>query len=168
MTELLLSVAGLTVHYAGRSGGRDHALVAVDGASFNLAPGEIIGLVGESGAGKSTVAYALMRLIDPPGRIVAGSAMFEGRDLLALDEAAMRRVRGNRICMVFQDPMATLNPLMRVGDHIAEGLMVHRGSAATPRAIAPSPPWRRSASRPPSAAPATIRTRCRAACSSAL
>ena len=139
MTKPLLSVAGLTVHYAGRSGGRDQALVAVDGASFDLAPGEIIGLVGESGAGKSTVAYALMRLIDLPGRIVAGSAMFEGRDLLALDEAVMRRVRGNRICMVFQDPMATLNPLMRVGDHIAEGLMVHRGlgrQAARQRAVA--------------------------------
>jgi len=135
----LLSVAGLTVHYAGRSGGRDRALVAVDGASFDLAAGEIIGLVGESGAGKSTVAYALMRLIDPPGRIVAGSATFEGRDLLALDEEAMRRVRGNRICMVFQDPMATLNPLMRVGDHIAEGMMVHRGlsrGAARQRAVA--------------------------------
>jgi len=77
----LLSVAGLTVHYADRIGGRDRALVAVDGASFDLAAGEIIGLVGESGAGKSTVAYALMRLIDPPGRIVAGSATFEGRDL---------------------------------------------------------------------------------------
>ena len=139
MTNPLLSVTDLTVHYAGRSGGRDQALVAVDGASFDLAPGEIIGLVGESGAGKSTVAYALMRLIDLPGRIVAGSAMFEGRDLLALDEAAMRQVRGNRICMVFQDPMATLNPLMRVGDHIAEGLMVHRGlgrQAARQRAVA--------------------------------
>ncbi|MGE3067165.1 MAG: ABC transporter ATP-binding protein [Hyphomicrobiaceae bacterium] len=139
MSAPLLSVAGLTVHYAGRGGGRDRALVAVDDASFDLAAGEILSLVGESGAGKSTVAYALMRLIDPPGRIVAGRATFEGRDLLALDEAAMRAVRGNRICMVFQDPMATLNPLMRVGDHIAEGLMVHRGlgrQAARRRAVA--------------------------------
>src|SRR5262249_57472397 len=128
----LLSVAGLTVHYAGRSGGRDRALVAVDGASFDLAAGEIIGLVGESGAGKSTVAYALMRLIDPPGRIVAGSATFEGRGLLALDEAAVRRGRGNRSCLVFQGPAAALNPLMRVGDHIPEGVLGPRRPGGPP------------------------------------
>ncbi|MGE3743273.1 MAG: ATP-binding cassette domain-containing protein, partial [Geminicoccaceae bacterium] len=93
MSAPLLSVAGLTVHYAGRGGGRDRALVAVDDASFDLAAGEILSLVGESGAGKSTVAYALRRRIDPPGRIVAGRATFEGRDLRALVEAAMRAVR---------------------------------------------------------------------------
>jgi peptide/nickel transport system ATP-binding protein len=119
----LLSVRGLTVRFNTSAG----ALIAVDGVGFDLAPGEIIGIVGESGAGKSTVADALMRLIDPPGEIVSGSALFEGRDLMALDERAMQAIRGNRICMIFQDPMATLDPLMRVGEQIAEGLMQHRG-----------------------------------------
>jgi oligopeptide/dipeptide ABC transporter ATP-binding protein len=121
----LLAVKDLTVRFATPAG----TLTAVDSVSFEVGHGEIVGIVGESGAGKSTVGFALMRLIDPPGEIARGGAWFEGQDLLALEEAAMRRVRGNRICMIFQDPLATLNPLMRIGDQIAEGLTIHRGLA---------------------------------------
>ena len=118
----LLIVQGLTVRFRRRRG----ALTAVDGISFTLRAGETLGLVGESGAGKSTVAFAIVRLIDPPGKIVSGHVEFEGRDLLALSEREMSAVRGNRIGMIFQDPMSTLNPVYRVGDQIAEGLIVHR------------------------------------------
>lgn len=119
----LLSLQGLTVRFCGLR----RALTAVDDVSFTLLLGEILGIVGESGARKSTVAHALMRLIDPPGEIAAGTAWFEGRDLLKLPETQMRAIRGNRICMIFQDPVATLNPLMRIGEQIAEELMLHRG-----------------------------------------
>jgi oligopeptide/dipeptide ABC transporter ATP-binding protein len=119
----LLSVQGLTVRFHRRRG----AVTAVDGVSFSLRAGETLGLVGESGAGKSTVAFAIVRLIDPPGEIASGRVEFEGRDLSRLSEREMSAVRGNRIGMIFQDPMSTLNPMCRVGDQIAEGLIVHRG-----------------------------------------
>src|SRR5262249_57588625 len=100
---------------------------AVNGVSFHLDDGETLGLVGESGCGKSVTALSIMRLIPrPPGRIVEGEAEFEGRDLLALSDDEIRRVRGNSIAMVFQDPMTSLNPVLSVGPQIGEALRVHR------------------------------------------
>jgi len=119
----VLEVSDLTVRF--RVG--EKLITVVDHVAFELQSGEILCLVGESGAGKSTVAHALMRLIDPPGEIADGRALFAGRDLLALNEAEMQAVRGNHICMIFQDPMATLNPLKRIGEQISEGLRLHRG-----------------------------------------
>jgi ABC-type dipeptide/oligopeptide/nickel transport system ATPase component len=100
-------------------------VVAVDGVSFEVRKGETLGLVGESGSGKSVTAFSIIRLVQEPGRITSGSVMFQGRDLLALPEGEMRQVRGAGIGFVFQEPMAALNPVMRVGAHIAEALTVH-------------------------------------------
>jgi peptide/nickel transport system ATP-binding protein len=101
---------------------------AVDGVSFQVAAGETVGVVGESGCGKSVTALSILRLIRAPGRIEPGSAIrFEGRDLLALDEHEMQKVRGNRIAMVFQEPMTALNPVFTVGDQIAEVARIHAG-----------------------------------------
>jgi oligopeptide/dipeptide ABC transporter ATP-binding protein len=101
---------------------------AVDGVSFTVGAGETVGVVGESGCGKSVTALSILRLIRSPGRIEAGSAIrFEGRDLLALGESEMQRVRGNRIAMVFQEPMTALNPVFTIGDQIAEVARIHAG-----------------------------------------
>jgi oligopeptide/dipeptide ABC transporter ATP-binding protein len=112
---------------------------AVDGVSFDVFPGETIGVVGESGCGKSVTALSLLRLIDPPGRIEPGSRiLFEGRDLLAATEEEIRRVRGNRMAIVFQEPMTALNPVFTVGEQIAEVARVHDGAsrrAARERAV---------------------------------
>jgi peptide/nickel transport system ATP-binding protein len=95
--------------------------------SFSLAPHETLAIVGESGCGKSVTALSIMRLVpDPPGRIVGGSVALEGTDLLGLDEAEMRKIRGNRISMIFQEPMTSLNPVMRIGDQITEALRLHQ------------------------------------------
>ena len=103
---------------------------AVDGVSFSVAPGETVGMVGESGCGKSVTALSLLRLIDPPGRIEAGSSVrFEGRELLTLDDESMRRIRGNRMAMVFQEPMTALNPVFTIGDQVAEVARVHGGAS---------------------------------------
>ena len=100
---------------------------AVDDVSFSVRRGETLAIVGESGCGKSVTALSIMRLVpDPPGRIVGGSVMLEGTELLGLDEAAMRKVRGNRISMIFQEPMTSLNPVMRIGDQITEAVRLHR------------------------------------------
>jgi peptide/nickel transport system ATP-binding protein len=100
---------------------------AVDKLSFQVRRGETLAIVGESGCGKSVSALSLMRLVpDPPGRIVGGSVLFEGIDLLGLSEAGMRDIRGNRISMIFQEPMTSLNPVMRIGDQIAEAVRLHR------------------------------------------
>ena len=117
----LLDVQDLTVVFEGSRA----SVTAVDHVSFQLAAGETLGLVGESGSGKSVTAFSILRLVQPPGRIVSGRVMFEGRDLLALPEPEMRRVRGARISLIFQEPMTALNPVMRVGDQIAEALRVH-------------------------------------------
>src|SRR6476469_1103110 len=117
----LLDVQGLSVTFA--SGASSTA--AVENVSFSIERGETLGLVGESGSGKSVTAFAILRLLQPPGRITSGSVMFEGRDLLALPESEMRRVRGAGISLIFQEPMTALNPVMRVGDQIAEALIVH-------------------------------------------
>jgi peptide/nickel transport system ATP-binding protein len=101
------------------------SLIAVDDVSFEVRKGETLGLVGESGSGKSVTAFSIIRLVQEPGRITGGRVLFQGRDLLALPESEMRRVRGAGIGFVFQEPMAALNPVMRVGAHIAEALTVH-------------------------------------------
>ncbi|MEA2870924.1 MAG: peptide/nickel transport system ATP-binding protein [Hyphomicrobiales bacterium] len=121
-TDVLLDVADLRTYFFLRGG----VLKAVDGVSFALKAHETLAIVGESGCGKSMTALSLMRLIpDPPGRIVGGSVTLDGRDLLALDERAMRGVRGKDISMIFQEPMTSLNPVMTVGRQIAEALLLH-------------------------------------------
>ena len=100
---------------------------AVDDVSFSIRRGETLAIVGESGCGKSVTALSIMRLVpDPPGRIVGGSVTLEGTELLDLDEAEMRAIRGNRISMIFQEPMTSLNPVMRIGDQITEAVRLHR------------------------------------------
>ncbi len=98
---------------------------AVEGVSFSIAPGRTLGLVGESGCGKSVTALSLMRLVPPPGRIVGGEILFEGRNLCELSEEEMRRIRGARLAMIFQDPMSALNPVLTVGFQIAEAVLAH-------------------------------------------
>jgi peptide/nickel transport system ATP-binding protein len=98
---------------------------AVDDVSFEIRRGETLGLVGESGSGKSVTALSIMRLVQPPGRIAGGRIMFKGRNLLALSEGEMRKVRGADIALIFQEPMTALNPVFTVGDQIAESLLVH-------------------------------------------
>jgi peptide/nickel transport system ATP-binding protein len=100
---------------------------AVDNLSFQVRRGETLAIVGESGCGKSVSALSVMRLVpDPPGRIVGGAVLLEGKDLLGLDRAEMRNIRGNRISMIFQEPMTSLNPVMRIGDQIAEAVRLHQ------------------------------------------
>ena len=159
----LLDVRHLTVQFGAA------ALLppAVDDVSFHVAPGETLGLVGESGSGKSITAFSILRLLPPAGRIIGGEVRFEGRDLLPLDEREMQAVRGARISLIFQEPMTALNPVMRVGEQIAEALYVHGHARATRRA---SRPWScstrcRSRSRAPGRA--SIRISCPAACGSA-
>jgi peptide/nickel transport system ATP-binding protein len=120
----LLAVEGLETHFPTSQG----VLRAVDGVSFTIDRGEVLGLVGESGCGKSVTSLSIMRLVPPPGRIAAGRVFFEGEDLLAKDAEAMRRVRGARIAMVFQEPMTSLNPVFSIGDQIASAVLAH-GSA---------------------------------------
>ena len=119
MATPLLDVQHLSVTFGGPT-------PAVDDVSFQIAAGETLGLVGESGSGKSVTAFSILRLLQVPGRIIGGRVIFEGRDLLALSEGEMREVRGAGISLIFQEPMTALNPVMRVGDQIAEALLVHR------------------------------------------
>ena len=109
---------------------RDGIVRAVDGVSFTVYPGETLAVVGESGCGKSVTSLSILRLIaTPPGKIVNGRLMFQGRDLLGLTEDEMRKVRGNEISMIFQEPMTSLNPVLTIGKQIAEALVLHRGMA---------------------------------------
>jgi ABC-type dipeptide/oligopeptide/nickel transport system ATPase component len=117
----LLTVDGLTVVFDSPHG----TTTAVDHVGFALRAGETLGLVGESGCGKSVTAYSILKLVRPPGRISAGRILFEGRDLLTLPEPEMQGVRGARIGLVFQEPTSALNPVMRVGDQVAEAMTVH-------------------------------------------
>jgi peptide/nickel transport system ATP-binding protein len=105
---------------------------AVDGVSFSIAQGETVGLVGESGCGKTTIGLALLRLLPVGGAIVGGSIRLEDREVASLPEDEVRRLRGNRIGIVFQDPLTSLNPTMTIGDQVAEPLRIHRGTAARP------------------------------------
>ncbi|CAB3648221.1 ABC transporter ATP-binding protein [Achromobacter marplatensis] len=107
--------------------GDDTTVVAVDKLSFDLLPGETLGLVGESGCGKSVTSLSIMRLLRAPGRVAGGRIEFDGRDLLALPEKSMRAIRGNQISMIFQEPMTSLNPVITVGKQISESLMLHQG-----------------------------------------
>src|SRR5256714_11154067 len=118
----LLEVRDLQTHFPTRAG----LVCAVDGVNFYLDRGELLGLVGESGCGKSITALSIMRLVAPPGKIVAGEILFDGRDLLKFSNAEMRALRGNDIAMIFQDPMTSLNPVFTVGEQIAEALRLHR------------------------------------------
>lgn len=120
----LLKVQDLETQFKTREG----LVHAVNGISFNLKEGEVLGIVGESGCGKSVSMLSLLRLIpSPPGKVVAGSAMYQGKDLLKMSDEEMRRVRGAQIGMVFQDPMTSLNPVITIGKQLSEPLMLHLG-----------------------------------------
>lgn len=105
----------------------DEVIPAVNDVSFTINKGEIFGLVGESGSGKTVTAHSIMGLVHPPGRVVSGKVIFEGTDLLGLSQKQMEGVRGNRIGMVFQEPMTALNPVLRIGEQISEVIEIHRG-----------------------------------------
>jgi oligopeptide/dipeptide ABC transporter ATP-binding protein len=124
----LLAIEDLTVHFDTDEG----VVQAVDGARLSVRSGEVVGLVGESGSGKSVTALAILRLLRPPAKILSGRIVFDGRDLLALSEEEMRRIRGAQISMVFQSPRTSLNPVLPVGAQIARLLVLHGG--ASPRA----------------------------------
>ncbi len=119
--DALLDVRRLTTVFDLATG----PLVAVDDASFELRKGETLGLVGESGSGKSVAALSIMRLVQPPGRVLRGAVLFEGRDVLALGEREMQAIRGARIALVVQEPMTALNPVFTIGDQLVETLLAH-------------------------------------------
>ena len=131
----LLELDNVSTHYVSAGGTR--VVRAVDEVSLRINAGETLGVVGESGSGKSTLALTILRLLPPAARITSGRLMFEGEDLLKKSEGEMRRVRGKRIAMILQDPMASLNPLFTIGDQVAEPIRVHEGAT---RATA----WRRA------------------------
>jgi peptide/nickel transport system ATP-binding protein len=122
-TEFLLDVRGLKTYFRTHDG----IVKAVDGVDFHVRPGKTLGIVGESGCGKSVTSLSVMRLVDKPGWVEAGEIWFEGRDLLELSEDEMRRVRGNQISMIFQEPMTSLNPVYTIGNQIGEVLRLHKG-----------------------------------------
>jgi len=123
----LLEVRHLSTHYVSARGAR--VTRAVDDVSLTVGEGETLGIVGESGSGKTTLALSLLRLLPPAARTVSGEIWFEGEDLLTKSRGEMRRVRGKRIAMILQDPLASLNPLFTVGDQVAEPLRVHEGAS---------------------------------------
>lgn len=123
MKQSLLEVKNLRTHFLTDAG----VAKAVDGVDLTIAPGEVMGLVGESGCGKSVTALSIMGLIQPPGQIVDGQILFQGEDLLGLAEREMQKLRGGQIAMIFQDPLTTLNPVIRVGEQITEAIAIHQG-----------------------------------------
>ncbi|MEJ0011199.1 MAG: ABC transporter ATP-binding protein [Bauldia sp.] len=130
----LLEVKGLRTHFFTRRG----VVKAVDDVSFTLERGETLGIVGESGSGKSAMSLSLLRLVSEPGKIVDGQILFDGVDLLALDERAMRDYRGRHMSMILQDPLSSLNPVLTVGDQVSEGIIIHdhlKGEALQKRVI---------------------------------
>lgn len=118
----LLNIHNLTTAFPGE----DRLLKAVDGVSFDLGKGEVLCLVGESGCGKSMTALSILQLVPPPGAIVGGEVFFDGRDLMKLEPEEMRLIRGERISMIFQEPMSALNPVFTLGDQVSEVLRIHR------------------------------------------
>ncbi|MFK7753224.1 MAG: ABC transporter ATP-binding protein, partial [Sedimentitalea sp.] len=134
MSDPVLSVKDLTTHFFTRAG----VVKAVDGVSFDLARGEIMGLVGESGSGKTVTGFSLLGLVDAPGRIVKGSIKLNGTELTTLSESALRARRGHEISMIFQDPIATLNPMLTIGQQMRMALNAHERigkKAADARAV---------------------------------
>jgi peptide/nickel transport system ATP-binding protein len=129
MTEPLLQVEGLRTYFFTKAG----VVKAVDDVSFAVDRGQVLGLVGESGSGKSMTGYSIIGLVDPPGRMVAGRILFAGHDLATLSPEEIRRLRGNRIAMIFQDPMMTLNPVLRIDTQMIETIVAHE---KVPRATA--------------------------------
>ena len=121
MSAALLSVRDLRVEFAARQG----PLIALDGVSFDIAPGEVLGVVGESGAGKTLTGLAIIGLLDPPSRIAGGEIRLDGERIDNLSPARMRVLRGRRIGMIFQDPLTSLNPLLRIGDQLTETILTH-------------------------------------------
>jgi peptide/nickel transport system ATP-binding protein len=129
----ILDVRNLRTYFTTSSG----LLKAVDGVSFSVKRGKVLGLVGESGSGKSVTGFSIIGLVDPPGKIVGGEILFDGRDLTKLPEGDLRTLRGRRIAMIFQDPMMTLNPVLRIGTQMTEAVQAHdRVSSAEARARA--------------------------------
>ncbi len=160
----MLQVDGLRMHFFTKAG----VVKAVDDVSFSVDRGEILGLVGESGSGKSMTGYSILGLVDPPGRIVEGRIVFDGTDLTSLGPAAWRDIRGNRIAMIFQDPMMTLNPVLRIDTQIVEAVRAHedvsKESRSRPRQAMRWFAWE---SPRPTSACAPTPTSSRAACASA-
>ncbi|MDI6796762.1 MAG: ABC transporter ATP-binding protein [Desulfatibacillaceae bacterium] len=137
LMENLLEITNLKVVFDMEG----QSLVAVDGVSFSIGNNEVVGLVGESGCGKSVAAMSILRLVpEPPGRIVSGKAVFEGRDLLGLNHAALRSIRGAQISMIFQDPMTALSPIIKIGPQLAETLTIH-GQADKKQALEQAVLW---------------------------
>lgn len=130
--DVLIKLRELTVTYRTRLG----PVSAVDHISFDIRRGEILGLVGESGCGKSTMGKALMRMIPPPATITAAEYIFDGMDVMSFNEDQLRDFRGRRISMIFQDPLTSLNPVQRVDEHIIEAIQVHEKKTPTPKALA--------------------------------
>ena len=120
---LQLEVSDLRVQIASQHG----VVRPIDGVSLEIAPGEAVGLVGESGSGKSMTLKSILGLLPPDAKVTSGSVVFDGTDLTRLPQSALNKVRGRRIAMIFQEPMSALNPVMRVGNQIAEGPRVHLG-----------------------------------------
>ena len=121
-TSPVLQVENLQTQFQSRGG----IARAVNDVSFSIAPGEVMGLVGESGSGKSMTGYSIMGLIDPPGQVVGGRVLFNGQDLRQASAEQMRQIRGNRIAMIFQDPMMTLNPVLRIDTQMVEAVLAHQ------------------------------------------
>ena len=117
----VLEVAGLRTHFFTRAG----VVKAVDGVDFTLDRGEVMGLVGESGSGKTVTGFSILGLVDPPGRIVGGSIRYQGEELVGVPDERLRELRGNRIAMIFQDPMMTLNPVLRIDTQMVEAIQAH-------------------------------------------
>jgi len=124
VSEPVLSVRGLRTHFITR----ERTVKAVDGVSYDLHPGKTLAVVGESGSGKSVHALSILRLLpEPPAKVVGGEILFNGKDLLKMSHEEMRKIRGNRIAMIFQEPMTSLNPVIKVGEQIAEAVVLHQG-----------------------------------------
>ena len=123
MNNVILDIRGLKTQFMTKSG----VVQAVDGVDLQVRKGETLGLVGESGCGKTVIGLSILGLIEPPGRVVEGKILFRNEDLLKKNPEELRRLRGDRISMIFQDPTVTLNPVLKIGDQVAEIFRFHRG-----------------------------------------